>query len=563
MQSFTDDSLPARALRLLLIAVFAAIVAVAGAFSMPPLDRDEARFAQASAQMLESGDFITIRFQDEERNKKPAGIHWLQAASVSAFSSAGAREIWAYRIPSVLGAILAALFTYAAGARLYGSATATLAALLLASAPAVAGEATIAKTDAMLLACVAAAQSAFIHIFGAVAEGRRASRLWAISFWIAIGAGVLIKGPIILMIIALTGAAMAFYRPRADWVLALRPAMGLAILFLMIAPWAAAIQHATEGRFLSEALGGDMVAKLGQAKERHGGPPGYYAALLFILFWPAAALIPSGLRQAFAARKDWRSHFLLGWIIPAWIVFELTATKLPHYTLPLYPAIAIIAAKAASDGALVKWPLMRRLGAATHLAVGLFIAALIAVAPFLYGEESLAPYGVVAAAAIAAMTMLAFVLHARDKALAAAGAAILASSAAAWVLLCGVLPTLDRLALSPRIEEAVDAAELHPLKDGAPPVILSGYSEPSAIFLLGTDTILANGKDAADKLAEMQNAAIVETRENNAFLARIDEIGARVEPFAEIEGLNYSNGDNVTLYLYRLKSPLLPSQDSH
>ncbi|MFZ5616023.1 MAG: ArnT family glycosyltransferase [Pseudomonadota bacterium] len=563
MQSFMGDSLPARALRPLLIAVFAAVVAVAGVFSMPPLDRDEARFAQASVQMLESGDFIAIRFQNEERNKKPAGIHWLQAASVSAFSSVEAREIWAYRIPSLLGAILAALFTYAAGARLYGPATATLAALLLASAPAVAGEATIAKTDAMLLACVAAAQAAFTHIFGAIAEGRRASLLWAILFWIAIGAGVLIKGPIILMIIGLTGAAMALNRPRADWILALRPATGFIILLLMIAPWTAAIQHATEGRFFVEALGGDMVAKLGQAKERHGGPPGYYAALLFILLWPAAALIPPGLRQALAARKDWRAHFLLSWIIPAWIVFELTATKLPHYTMPLYPAIAIIAAKAASDGALLKWPLMRRLGALAHLAVGLLIAALIAAAPFLYGEEPLAPYGVVAAAAIAAMTLLAFILQARGQALTAAGASILASSAAAWVLLCGVLPNLDRLALSPRIAEAVDAAGLHPLKDGAPPVILSGYSEPSAIFLLGTDTILANGKDAADTLTQMQSAAIVEARENNAFRARIDEIGARAELFAEIEGLNYSNGDNVRLHLYRLKSPLFPSQDSH
>ncbi|MEZ5929710.1 MAG: hypothetical protein R3C55_14675 [Parvularculaceae bacterium] len=69
--------------------------------------------------MLESGDFITIRFQEAERNKKPAGIYWLQAASVSAFSSVEAREIWAYRLPSVLGAILAAMFTYLAGARLF------------------------------------------------------------------------------------------------------------------------------------------------------------------------------------------------------------------------------------------------------------------------------------------------------------------------------------------------------------------------------------------------------------------------------------------------------------
>jgi len=58
-----------------------------GIAAIPPLDRDEARFAQASRQMLETGDFLRIRFQDEARNKKPAGIYWLQAASVAAFST--------------------------------------------------------------------------------------------------------------------------------------------------------------------------------------------------------------------------------------------------------------------------------------------------------------------------------------------------------------------------------------------------------------------------------------------------------------------------------------------
>ena len=53
-----------------------------GMLAVPPLDRDESRFAQATAQMLESGDFTVIRFQEEPRFKKPVGIHWLQAASV-------------------------------------------------------------------------------------------------------------------------------------------------------------------------------------------------------------------------------------------------------------------------------------------------------------------------------------------------------------------------------------------------------------------------------------------------------------------------------------------------
>ena len=59
-----------------------------GFFAIPPTDRDEARFAQATKQMIESGDYIDIRFQDEVRYKKPVGIYWLQAAVVQKRGSA-------------------------------------------------------------------------------------------------------------------------------------------------------------------------------------------------------------------------------------------------------------------------------------------------------------------------------------------------------------------------------------------------------------------------------------------------------------------------------------------
>ena len=84
-----------------LAAFIAFLAGLPGLIAMPPLDRDESRFAQATAQMMETRDFVVIRFQDAPRFKKPVGIHWLQAASVSALSSPEARQIWAYRIPSL------------------------------------------------------------------------------------------------------------------------------------------------------------------------------------------------------------------------------------------------------------------------------------------------------------------------------------------------------------------------------------------------------------------------------------------------------------------------------
>ena len=92
----------------LFAALVALIAGLPGVFALPTLDRDEARVAQATTQMFERDDFVDIKFQEEPRHKKPVGIHWMQAAAVQLFSEPEAREIWAYRLPSLLGAMLAA-----------------------------------------------------------------------------------------------------------------------------------------------------------------------------------------------------------------------------------------------------------------------------------------------------------------------------------------------------------------------------------------------------------------------------------------------------------------------
>ncbi len=93
--------------------VFCLIAFLPGFFQIPPVDRDEARFAQATKQMLETGQYVDIRFQDEVRYKKPVGIYWLQAIAVKAGEAAGIPQarttIWLYRLPSLFGAIGAVL----------------------------------------------------------------------------------------------------------------------------------------------------------------------------------------------------------------------------------------------------------------------------------------------------------------------------------------------------------------------------------------------------------------------------------------------------------------------
>src|SRR6266567_3965138 len=148
--------------RAMLLLVFVSLVSfLPGFFNIPPVDRDEARFAQATKQMIESGDYIDIRFQDEVRYKKPVGIYWLQAAAVKTGAAIGIPEahttIWLYRLPSLFGAIGTVLLTYWAALVFVSRRIAYLAGLMMATSVLLGIEARLAKTDAMLLLCCVAA----------------------------------------------------------------------------------------------------------------------------------------------------------------------------------------------------------------------------------------------------------------------------------------------------------------------------------------------------------------------------------------------------------------------
>ena len=537
---------------LALVTMFAAFVGFAGAFSMPPLDRDEARFAQATVQMLETGDFVNIRFQDRERNKKPVGIHWLQAASVSLFSDVQRREIWAFRLPSIVGAIIASVFTFLCALRMYDRKTARLAGFLIASAPLVAAEATIAKTDGVLLAMICMAQFAFLEIYARFREGGASSLRFPVMFWVAQGGAILIKGPIGPIVSAATGVGLFTEKPRFQWIKQMRLALGVLILLVIVAPWLVAIGASTDGRFFSEALGVDMAAKLAAAQESHNGPPGYHAGLMWMLFWPASALILPGLIHIWNDRGHWQARFLLAWIFPVWILFEIAATKLPHYVLPVYPALAIVAAHAAvRDGNLAtNW---RRMGAGIYLFVGILAAIVIAGGKYYFSEGTISPLAISAAVLIPAASIMIAWLFWRGRAFIGGIAASCLAALYAWILYDGVLPSLDRLAVSPRISTQLIELNRHPIVNDGEPVALAGYAEPSAVFLLGTQTQLTTGDRAGQLLASGQvSAAIVDVSAEDFFQNAIVARSARVKSLATVSGLNYSNGKPVNLTIYIL-----------
>src|SRR5215203_493475 len=184
--------------RAAVVLIIISLLAFLPGFSrIPPVDRDEARFAQATKQMIETGDYVDIRFQHEVRYKKPVGIYWLQAAVVKTATALGVPDaltkIWLYRLPSLMGAVGGVLLTYWTALAFVSRRAAVLAGIMLAGSMLLGGEARLAKTDAMLFATIVAAMGAMARIYLRQQSNPDAATEWRLPaiFWTAIAGGIL------------------------------------------------------------------------------------------------------------------------------------------------------------------------------------------------------------------------------------------------------------------------------------------------------------------------------------------------------------------------------------
>ncbi len=535
-----------------LIALITLAAVLPGFASLPVLDRDEARFAQATRQMLETGDFIRINVQEEARNKKPIGIHWMQAAAVAATApiTGNLNTIWAYRLPSLLGVLLAALATFWGGRVLVGARAALIGACLLPVTLLLATEGIIAKTDAMLCGLIVLMMAALALL----REGAGAPRGLALLFWGALGLGVLVKGPVAPMVAALTLLTLFAWERRARWMAPLLWAPGPILAALIVAPWFIAIQVATDGAFLREAISVDLAPKLAAGAEGHAGPPGYHVALLILSFFPATIGLAPGLVVAWRAiaapannSAQGGARFLIAWAAPTWIVFELLGTKLPHYVLPAFPALALLAGAglvAAYEG---RWR-VSSLVSITLFAVGaaLLVALMAYGSTYLPGDDSADLRRAVQTAlwgGAGALIALVVVCMARAPML-RVSAAILFALASMYVLRERIAPEARSILISAEVVEALDRAGL-----GRAPLVVAGYRETSLVFMTDTRTHLfgAGQARAAAAAAQAGGAALVSCSERDAFERALGARGLRMSAGETIEGLNYANGDEVCL----------------
>jgi 4-amino-4-deoxy-L-arabinose transferase-like glycosyltransferase len=549
--AFFDFAVSSNRRAIFMLALASLIAFVPGVFAIPPIDRDEPHFAQATRQMIETGDYVDIRLQDKVHYTRPIGIYWLQAAVVKTAEALGVPDaraiIGLYRLPSVFGAIGAVLATYWCALAFVGRRGAVLAALMMAGSIVLGVEARLARTDTMLLLTIVAAMAvlARAYLFSRGGEIARPGWALAVVFWSACAAGILLKGPVIIMVVALTAATLSIADRSVAWLKTLRPFYGILWLVVLCLPWLGAIYARTGNSFFLNSVVHDALGKIAEAQQSHVGPPGYYVVLFFATFFPGSILAGFAAPAIWAKRRDTEIRFLLAWAVPSWAVFELAATKLPHYVMPLYPAVAILIAKVVEAKALSRPRWLRPSLVWWFLGPLLLSIAAVVGAIVIARDLALPAWPLFAAAVVCGL--LAWRLYDEDG----AERAVMRATAASALMAIGVYAVIIP-AFAPQFPSLILVNVLRASGCAHPVAISASYEEPSFVFLAGTATRFTNPIDAARLLREGEcRFAFIHPAEEHFFLDEAKAIGLRYERLPRVEAFNFTKGQRFTIAVFR------------
>jgi len=512
-------------------------------------DRDEPRFARAAVEMVQSGDYLVPTFNGGLRPDKPALIYWLMSVPVRLF---GPGEL-ACRLPAVLGTVAACLLTWWLGRRLFGGPSGLLAMGALAATPLLLVSGAAATTDAVLLAFILGALALFAPaLAGALGWGRAA------FIGLALGGALLTKGPVglALPLLAVGATLLAARRELASagrrYVAPLVAAAALgAGLFLL---WAVPANAATGGEFLRRGLGHHVFARMGKALEGHGGDYLAYLAYLpyYLLvvaggFFPWVLFLPGALSALVGGRlvEPRARALLLAWMATTFAVMTLVATKLPHYLLPIWPALALVVAGVLvrrAEGALAerdeRW--LRR-GMWVFLPVGITLGLGLLVAPWFLPVAKVR--GVFCALGLLILVLVALVRREQRAGRWGGAAAVMLAGMVILQAYAGLaaLPAVERFKLAPRLAAAIRARAGPEV-----PLATCQFAEPSLVFYARRPMETLDPDQVAGWAGRPGPGVLVIPREVLASVE--DEFGPlELAELGSASGINYSNGDLLDL----------------
>ena len=347
---------------LLALLIVASLAIFAGLGNGTFWEPDEPRFAEATRQMFARGDFVTPYLNGVPRFEKPILFYWAQAAAFTVF---GDNE-FAARLPSAVAGVGIILVLYLLGVEVASRRAAFVAALVMSTMFRFVTFARIGLTDVPVMFFIVAALYGFVrsvqpasgsdHQWAPASGERRRgpasagpSAAWALSAWACIGLGVLTKGPVGLLPVAIWAMYGAVSRNWSVFART-RPLTGAAIALAIVLPWyvVMVLQH---GRaFTDFALGHEIVERMLSEKSFGAPARGFF---YYFKIWPGDAAPWSALFVASIGWIAWRWSsldraarqaviFAAVWFIAVFLVFSLSRSKVPHYVLPAYPAAALL-----------------------------------------------------------------------------------------------------------------------------------------------------------------------------------------------------------------------------
>ena len=335
---------------------------VAGTWSLPLIDRDEPRFAEASREMIERGDYVVPYFNNQLRLDKPPLTYWAQTASYFLFGE----NDFAARFPSAVAAALVALSIFGWGSRIGGARLGWWAAIIFTLSLQTFLHAKAAVADMWLVLFVTLAHWAGYELIGfcnvptATSDLTiqrfndvtiRRARQWWFIFYVSLAFGFLAKGPIGWIPLLTVGSTMSFVR-ETQFARRFKFARGVLLTLAIVAMWGVPALIETHGEFFTIGIGRHVVGRSLVTMEGHGPNSfGMYLLLLpfyfvtiFISFFPWSIKLPWLTRKLWLNR-DKIDHYLIAGIAVIFIIFSLIKTKLPHYTLPALPLLALLLAR--------------------------------------------------------------------------------------------------------------------------------------------------------------------------------------------------------------------------
>lgn len=324
-----------------LLLLLTAMLYLPGTGTLPLMDRDEPRFAQATVEMMQRGTWSVPYFNGEYRfDKPPLTYWWIQLHD----ALLGITELSA-RLHSVAATYLTALIVCGMAGRISNSRRDGLVAgLLWLTSLQVLIHGRLCVADMPMVLCVTLACRALLELV--VLAKTKPPALWWWAFWLALGLGFLAKGPIAWLVPGLTLVLWRFvlWRKPAAWQhLGLLP--GLALMMAPVAAWGIPALIETQGLFWQVGMGRHVVQRGVEVLNGRKFIPGFYLITTWLSLFPWLFFVMPVWRML---RHEWTSEraFLVACFLVPQGVFFFYATQLPHYVMPGYPAFIVLLALA-------------------------------------------------------------------------------------------------------------------------------------------------------------------------------------------------------------------------